>query len=54
LAKWVRALLVLFGIVALAFSFMVLAYPAIGAITLVFFLAITFMVHGIESIVSAV
>lgn len=53
LAKWMRALLVILGLLAVAFSFIVLVKPAIGMLTLVYFLAISFLVHGIESIISA-
>lgn len=53
-AKWVKALLVIFGIVSLIFSFVVLARPAVGLLTLVLMLSVSFMVHGVESIVSAI
>lgn len=53
LAKWMRALLVIFGLIAVVFSFIVIANPAIGVLTLVYYLAISFLVHGVESIVSA-
>jgi uncharacterized membrane protein HdeD (DUF308 family) len=54
LAKWVRALIVIFGLVAIVFAFIVLANTAIAILTLVFFLAASLIFNGIESIVSAI
>jgi len=54
LGKWLRGLIVIFGIVAIVFAFIVLANPAIAILTLVFFLAISLIVNGVESIVSAI
>ena len=54
LAKWMRALLVVFGILAMIFAFIVLANPAIAILTLVFLLSISLIVNGIESIASAI
>jgi len=54
LAKWVRALLVIAGLLAVVFSLIVFAEPAIGAFTLIVILSVSLMVHGIESILSAI
>ena len=53
LQKWVRVFLVAAGLLVVVFSFIVFATPAIGAITLIVILSVSLMVHGIESIVSA-
>ena len=54
LAKWMRALLVIFGILAMIFAFIVLANPAIAILTLVFLLSISLIVNVVESIASAI
>jgi uncharacterized membrane protein HdeD (DUF308 family) len=54
LAKWVRALLLMIGLFAIVFAFIVLGDPALGIFTLVILLAVSLMVNGIESIVSAI
>lgn len=54
LPKWVRAFFIIAGLLAVAFAFIVFAAPAIGAITLVWLLSISLMIHGIESIISAI
>jgi uncharacterized membrane protein HdeD (DUF308 family) len=54
LPKWSRALHVLVGLLNIVFSFLVIAYPAIGAVALVIILSVSFMVSGIESIISAI
>jgi uncharacterized membrane protein HdeD (DUF308 family) len=54
LPKWSRALHVLVGFLNIVFSFIVIASPAIGAVALVILLSVSFMVSGIESIVSAI
>ena len=54
LPKWSRALHVLVGLLNIVFSFIVIASPAIGAVALVILLSVSFMVSGIESIVSAI
>jgi len=53
LPKWSRGFLVITGIVSVIFSFVVLDFPALGALTLVVMLTVSFLVSGIESIVSA-
>ena len=50
LAKWLRALIVVLGTVALVFSLV----PALDLLTLVVYLSFSFMVHGVESIASAI
>ena len=54
LKKWSRAFLIVAGILSLVFSFVVLGFPALGLFTLVVMLAVSFLVNGIESIVSAI
>ena len=53
LPKWVRGFFVIAGLIAVVFAFIVFAAPAIGALTLVLILSLSLMVHGVESIVSA-
>jgi len=53
LAKGLRALVVISGILAMILSFIVLAEPAVAILTLVFLLSFSFMLNGIESIVLA-
>jgi uncharacterized membrane protein HdeD (DUF308 family) len=54
LGKWLRALLVIFGVIGIVFAFIVLGDPALGIFTLVILLAVSLFVNGIESIVSAI
>lgn len=54
LPKWVRVFLVVMGLLAVAFSLIVFGEPAIGMFTLMVMLSVSLMVHGIESIVSAI
>ena len=54
LQKWVRAFLVVVGLLSVVFSFIVIGDPALGLFTLVILLAVSFLMNGIESIVSAI
>jgi uncharacterized membrane protein HdeD (DUF308 family) len=54
LPKWSRTLHVVIGLLSIIFSLVVLTVPAIGAVTLIVMLSASFMVNGIESIVSAI
>lgn len=54
LSKWVRALLVIVGALSIIFSLIVLAFPAIGLVTLVVWLSVSFLLNGIESIISGI
>jgi len=54
LPNWVRGALVVFGLLGVIFAFIVYAEPAIGLFTLMIFLSASLMVHGFESIVSAI
>ena len=47
IAKWLRAVSIVAGIVTLIFSFYVIAYPGIAALTLVLFLYVALFVRGI-------
>jgi uncharacterized membrane protein HdeD (DUF308 family) len=53
LPKFARGFLVLTGILSVIFSVAVLDLPALGLLTLVVMLTVSFLVNGIESIVSA-
>jgi uncharacterized membrane protein HdeD (DUF308 family) len=53
LARGVRALVLLTGVLAIILSVVVLVNPAAAVLTLVFLLSVSFMVNGIESIVLA-
>ena len=53
LPKWVRAFLIVMGLLAVIFAFAVFGEPGIGLFTLIVLLSVSLMVHGIESIVSA-
>jgi uncharacterized membrane protein HdeD (DUF308 family) len=54
LPKWVRALLVIVGALSVIFSLIVLAFPAIGLLTLVVWLSVSFLLNGIESVISGI
>jgi uncharacterized membrane protein HdeD (DUF308 family) len=54
LPKWVRGFFVVTGILSVIFSFVVIDLPALGALTLVVLLTVSFLVNGIESIVAAI
>ena len=47
IAKWLRAVSIVAGIATLIFSFYVIAYPGIAALTLVLFLYVALFVRGI-------
>jgi uncharacterized membrane protein HdeD (DUF308 family) len=50
LSKWVRALLIIVGSLSVVFSLLVIVFPAIGVLTLVAMLSVSFLLDGIESI----
>ena len=54
LKKWSRAFLVIAGILSVLFSFLVIGDPALGLLTLVVLLAVSFLMNGIENIASAI
>lgn len=54
LPKWVRALLVIVGALSVIFSLVVIVFPTIGVVTLVAMLSVSFLVNGIESIISGI
>jgi len=54
LSKGVRTALVILGLFGVVFAFIVFAEPRIGLFTLMIFLSISLMVHGVESIISAI
>jgi uncharacterized membrane protein HdeD (DUF308 family) len=53
-SKWKRALLVIVGVLSVIFSIIVLVFPSIGLVTLVVWLSISFLLNGIESIISGI
>lgn len=54
LSKLPRVVLVVTGVLSVVFSFAVIDFPALGMLTLVVLLAASFLVSGVESIVSAI
>ena len=54
LPNWYRALAVVVGVVSIGLAFIVLAYPALGALLLIFLLALALMVIGIDRLVAGV
>jgi uncharacterized membrane protein HdeD (DUF308 family) len=54
LPGWARALAIVVGIVALAAAVVVLAFPGIALLTLVFFLAIALLFIGIDRLFSGI
>jgi uncharacterized membrane protein HdeD (DUF308 family) len=54
LSKLPRAVLIVTGVLSVVFSFAVIDLPALGMLTLVVLLAASFLVSGVESIVSAI
>lgn len=54
LPSWYRALAILVGVVSIALAFIVLADPALGALLLIFLLALALMVMGIDRLVAGV
>ena len=51
-SKWKRSLLVIVGALSVIFSFLVLVFPGIGLVTLVVWLSVSFLLNGIESVIS--
>jgi uncharacterized membrane protein HdeD (DUF308 family) len=54
LANWVRGLLVAGGVLSIVLSIMVLVFPGVALLTLVFLLSITLVWNGIDAIVAGV
>jgi len=54
LSKWTRALLVIVGVLSIVFSLIVFILPAFGLLTLVIWLSVSFLLNGIESVVSGI
>jgi len=53
-SKWMRALLVIVGALSVIFSLVVLVFPGIGLVTLVIWLSVSFLLNGIESMISGI
>ncbi len=54
LPSWYRALAIVVGVVSIALAFIVLVIPALGALLLIFLLALALMVIGIDRLVAGV
>ena len=54
LSKWWRALLIIVGVLSVILSLLVIVFPGIGLVTLVVWLSVSFLLNGIESIISGV
>jgi uncharacterized membrane protein YbaN (DUF454 family) len=54
LPGWARALAVVVGIVSLVLGLVVLAYPGLAILTLVFLLAIAFLFIGIDRLMAGI
>jgi uncharacterized membrane protein HdeD (DUF308 family) len=54
LPNWARAIAVVVGIVSLGLGFVVLVYPGLAILTLVFLLAIAFLFIGIDRLMAGI
>lgn len=54
LPSWYRALAIVVGVVSIALAFIVLVVPALGALLLIFLLALALMVIGFDRLVAGV
>jgi uncharacterized membrane protein HdeD (DUF308 family) len=54
LPKWERALLVIVGVLSVIFALIVIGFPAIALVTLVVMLSVSFLLNGVESIISGI
>jgi len=54
LPTWYRAIAVIVGLITVALAVVVLAFPALGLLTLVFILGFALMVIGIDRVVAGV
>jgi uncharacterized membrane protein HdeD (DUF308 family) len=54
MSKWTRALLVIVGALSVLFSFIVIVFPALAVLTLIVMLSVSFLLNGVESIVSGI
>ena len=53
-SKWVRALLVIIGSLSVLFSILIIVFPGMGLLSLVVMLSVSFLLNGIESIISGI
>ena len=53
-SKWMRALLIIVGSLSVILSLIVIGFPGIGLVALVVMLSVTFLLNGIESIISGI
>ncbi|MFZ1023796.1 MAG: DUF308 domain-containing protein [Thermoplasmata archaeon] len=54
LPSWYRALTAVVGLIAIALAFVLLAYPGIALLTLVFLLAFALLVIGIDRLIAGI
>ena len=54
LSTWRRALLVVVGALSVLLSLIVIAFPGVGLLTLAVMLSVSFLLNGIESIMSGI
>jgi uncharacterized membrane protein HdeD (DUF308 family) len=54
LPSWLRSLLVIIGLLTVVFSIAVLLLPNLGAVTLAYIVAISFLVNGIARIIEGI
>ena len=54
LPSWYRALALVVGLISIALAFVLLAYPGLALLTVVFLLAFFFLVIGIDRLVAGV
>jgi uncharacterized membrane protein HdeD (DUF308 family) len=54
LPKWERALLVIVGALSVIFALIVIVFPAIAVLTLVVMLSVSFLLNGLQNIISGI
>ncbi|MFZ0891118.1 MAG: DUF308 domain-containing protein [Thermoplasmata archaeon] len=54
LPSWYRALTAVVGLISIALAFVLLAYPGIALLTLVFLLAFALLVIGIDRLIAGI
>jgi uncharacterized membrane protein HdeD (DUF308 family) len=54
LPMWARVLAIVVGIASIVLAFVVLAYPGLAVLTLVFLLALAFLFIGIDRLIAGV
>jgi hypothetical protein len=54
LPDWYRAIAILVGVVSIALAFVVLAFPGLAVLTLVFLLALALLVIGVDRLMAGI